>query len=514
MAEPEAIGVRRRRRGSRQAAIFVMATCAAVGPLSASRAGEITDLIPADCLVAYAATPYEWLAGESRPAPGGTDQPPNPVLSITTIVSFLHAAGMIPQEGQVFADVASSLPLLGRFEHALALLDVSCRVVQFDGSGPANSPNQKSLRLDGLQAAAIFRVNDEPGAVEKILDHLVSRYTNSDVAAVSRHEARGQPYFRLTDARIAEWAVWEWGRLDEYYVVAFGRGAFEKIAETWKNPAGSISRDAWFRLAMERTHGDRAWSRLFIAITQLRRALGEVASGRVASVLSALGADDMTCDFWTIGQEGRALTWRRSFRRAGEDVTCVYSDESTAVDGHESIIPSQANRYAVIDVPTKWLVDNLPRAWLESQSPRNVEKWQMIWRNLEKETGVDISRKLIDNFGDQIVIFDYPPHPLRIPFALTIAIEITDRRAVQLATDSLLDAWSRYLDERAERKKTELVRVKVRRDADGVWYLQAGILGPALKVTDHYVVLSWSPQALRDALKVFEPLEEKAAKGP
>ena len=70
-----------------------------------------------------------------------------------------------------------------------------------------------------------------------------------------------------------------------------------------------------------------------------------------------------------------------------------------------------------------------------------------------------------------------------------------------MATDTLLATWSRYLDQRAQRKGTTLMRVKVKHDDDGVWYLQAGILGPALKVTDRYAVISWSPQALRDALK-------------
>jgi hypothetical protein len=98
------------------------------------------------------------------------------------------------------------------------------------------------------------------------------------------------------------------------------------------------------------------------------------------------------------------------------------------------------------------------------------------------------------------VLFDYPPHPLEIPFALTVAIEIDDPKAVRTAIDALLESWGRYLDERAERNKTTLVRLKVKRAEDGVWFLQAGILGPALKVTERYVVLSWSPEALRAAL--------------
>ncbi len=74
-----------------------------------------------------------------------------------------------------------------------------------------------------------------------------------------------------------------------------------------------------------------------------------------------------------------------------------------------------------------------------------------------------------------------------------------------MATDTLLAAWSKYLDQRAEQSGHQLLRVKVRHDADGLWYLQAGILGPAMKVTEGYIVFSWSPQALRDALAFIEP---------
>jgi hypothetical protein len=125
---------------------------------------------------------------------------------------------------------------------------------------------------------------------------------------------------------------------------------------------------------------------------------------------------------------------------------------------------------------------------------------------------MDIDGKLISHLGEYVVIYDYPPHPLRIPFAWTIAFEIDDRESVQLALNAILSAWSRYLDERAKRDESGLVRVKVRHDRDGVWYLQAGILGPALKVVDGYVVVSWSPQALRDALKYIEVPTESSDK--
>ena len=41
---------------------------------------------------------------------------------------------------------------------------------------------------------------------------------------------------------------------------------------------------------------------------------------------------------------------------------------------------------------------------------------------------------------------------------------------------------------------------QLKHDPDGVWYLQAGIYGPALAVTEQWIVISYSPVAVRQNL--------------
>ena len=48
------------------------------------------------------------------------------------------------------------------------------------------------------------------------------------------------------------------------------------------------------------------------------------------------------------------------------------------------------------------------------------------------------------------------------------------------------------------------MRIRLRQEPDGVWYIKAGLLGPAMCVTDRYVVFSWSPRALREVRGFFE----------
>lgn len=473
---------------------------AATQPSRSSEPVPLTALIPADSLIVYAARPYDATAGPSASGPAAATQSSGLPVSITSVLGFLNASGMIPDEGQVYVDIASSLPLLGRFEHALVLLDVSSKIVRTQRDDADGPREHLSLKLDQLQTAVVFRTNGEQQIVLDHLNRIVSRYTNASVAELSPQQAGRHPYQRLADERLPGWAIWEWGRLDDFFVVTFGAGAFDRVAQVYDGQRPRLADDTWFKQASTIVDGADAQAQWFIALSTLEHRLRGAARGRHSRVVRELEADNMTHDLWAIGRDGRALKWFRYYRRNGEDTLRRYSDPTRYPAHLRRVIPRDAQRYGIINVPTRWLVDNLPRAWIAARSEESVETYQRIWQRFEEESGVDISASLIDHLGDNVVVFDYPPHPLRIPFALTVAIEIDDRRAVQLAVDTLLSAWSRYLNEKAKRSESALVRLKVRQAPDGIWFLQAGILGPALKVTDRYVVVSWSPQALRDAL--------------
>lgn len=490
------------RRLSLRALPFVLALLMAPMPASGD---AITDLVPANAMVMYAARPYSFLnASTPTTTTSGPDEATQ--VPISSIIAFLNAAGLIPGEGQVYADIATALPLLGRFEHAVVLLDISTQVIERKVEEENASPAPNAiLRLNQLQAAVIFHTGSEDQAVLEQLNRVIGRYTNRQVAKLTSHEVSGFKYQRLADDRVKDWAIWEWGKIGDYYIVAFGDGAIERIIDVHTGKSGSMSTDPWYVKAAEKTKAKTSLAHWFVGFSRLKDRLGDAAEGRVAKVAAALEASDMTHDLWAVAHEGRALAVRRCYRRSGEDIVRSYSEPSGYASHYLNIVPPKARRLAILNVPTRWLVDNLPRAWVASQSESNVRKWRTAWERLNEEKGIDISANLIDHLGDTVVVFDYPEHPLKIPFALTVAIEINDPRAVRIATDALLDAWGQYLDDRAERNKTVLVRAKVRHEEDGVWYLQLGILGPAMKVTDRFLVVSWSPQALRDALKFIEP---------
>ncbi len=386
------------------------------------------------------------------------------------------------------------------------LLDVSSRVVERNAESDQIEDLVKglSLRLNRLQTAVVFRANKDRGIIVEQLNRIVGRYTNKSLATLSTHTIAGCTFQRLTDQRLPVWASWEWGSIGQYFVIGFGEGSFASIAEVYAGERPSLTADSWFSQSLTTTQGKDALAFWYIALERLSASVGAAAARRMTGVTSALQADNLTHDLWAIGQDGRALRCYRCYRRNGRNVTRRYSDPGHFPAEHSRIIPDEAKHIAVINVPTRWLVDSLPRGWLAAQSESNRSKWVRAWKKVEQEAGIDIGGSLFSHLGEYIVAFDYPPHPLHIPFALTLAIEIDDPNAVRMAIDALLTAWGQYLDERAEIAGTTLVRIKVRHAGDGVWFLQAGILGPALKVTDRYIVLSWSPTALREAVRLIE----------
>lgn len=461
----------------------------------------IADAIPQEATIAYFARPYNAVnAGDEA-----TDaRAANPATTIATILAFLNAGGLIPDEGQIFADIATALPLLGAHEHALVLLDASSRVVRRDSAVPG-APEEKSLRLKHLEAFILLRTD---GANQVVLEHvnrIVGRYTNRDDAKLEKLDANGVRYQRLIDSRMPDWAVWEWGEVGEFYALCFGKGSFSKVASAYRGDSKSLSKDGWYARKSAELVTDKTLAHWFIGFDRLKKRLGEISEVRLERVLAELEATDITRDMWVVGLHGRALSWTRCYEKGGDNVVRRYSEPAAYSNEQLELVPNAARHYAILNIPSRWLIENVPQAWVAAGSQQRIDEWKRIWNGLESKTGMDLSANLTDHLGDQIIMFDYPVHPLEIPFAMTIAIEIKDERQVRAALDAVIAAWSQYLKEMGARNSSnKLARVNVIHAEDGVWYLQAGILGPAIKVTGKYIVISWSPEALRQALKAMK----------
>ncbi|MCK6485409.1 MAG: hypothetical protein L6R00_14880 [Phycisphaerae bacterium] len=473
-------------------------------PVASAPADELLDLarfIPADSVAVYFGRP---LKGDVR-ATSSAAVASGP--SVSRFIGALGASGLLGGEGQLYADVVGALPLLGEFPHAVTLIDVE--VGRGDADDLTNEPSDpddraaERVQLQRLAAAVILRTAGRNEEVLAQLNRLAARYTNQQDARISQRRLDGDSYNHLADRRLPEWCALTWGRVDDGYVIAFGEGAFESVLAARRGRVRRLGDDEWFVRAHERTAGRRALAEWHIHFARLRERLEAVTQRRLYAVLDALDARTFERDLWTLSLEGRAMACRRVFRAEGIDRMRAYSEPAAFPAEHRRRIPPEARRFAIIEGPTRWLLKNVPSAWIAGRHYRHVREIEAWWRRLQAECGIDVERQLLSHLGAQVIVCDYPPHPLGIPFALTIAVAIDQPDEVRGALDAILTVWSRRLETENQKAIVEALKLRAVRDADGVWYLQAGILGPALCVTRHYLVISWSPQALREALPFF-----------
>jgi len=458
--------------------------------------------LPADSLFTYfmvpTGGPAARSAGQADVAASAPSDSGAPASAPTQVAWFalLEATGLIPGAGGVLADAAATIPLLATFPHAGALLDVRAR----SGPGTADS-SQPSVRLERLQFTWLFLTDGRNEPVLAHLNRLLPHYANRDEATIEERRAGDARYFRLVDRRLPEWAVLEWGWLEDCYAVCIGEGAFERLhgAGAGENPALGV--EDWFRDAAAQTRVQDVAFAWLIDLAALGERIEPIAGPRWRSVLEILNMSEVRRDWWSIGTRGRAVTCARMFREANRDVRRIYSEPVEEGSPIAAAIPPAARHYAVLRGATPFLMRHAPAAWVRAKYFRQLEKVERFWTDLLAEQQLDIDRDLLDRLGDDLIVFDDPPHPLGLPVAVTLVAPLRDAAGVRETIDTLLEALSRRMVESSATEPdsawTTLTRTRLRRAADGVWYLQMGVVGPALCVSERYLVVSWSPQAVR-----------------
>lgn len=458
--------------------------------------------VPADAILVIHGTPPPIgtaSAGSQPTTANSTD-------ALATLAGMLNVAGLISGQGQLFADLAGWLPLFARNEFAVALLDATASATP--SSGPDTQP---SLRLDQLQLGIILRTGGQNQDVAAALNRLIGKYTNNELARLNPVRIGRFAGQSLRDSRLPGWAVWEWAEMENLFVIALGAGSLERMARAFESPQRSLLNDDWYERAHAACGGAAAWFEVYLNHRQAETRLPEELLQRVRAVRAALDSDGVERDLWAIRTSGRIWSIDR-FERTGErDGVRRFGRDESGMAAYRRLIPPDAKHFAVLNAPLRTLVETIPRAVLAAQSQRGAEAMRRWWKRTEADLGVDIDGEIVDRLGGEVILFDYPPHPLGIPLALTVAVPIRDSAQVRKALGAAFDAWERRLSRHGT---TPLFRASVQKTDDGMWFIQAGIVGPATAVTDHFIVISWSPQALREVLPFFTGPTSAAAPPP
>ena len=155
-----------------------------------------------------------------------------------------------------------------------------------------------------------------------------------------------------------------------------------------------------------------------------------------------------------------------------------------------TIIPDDASGFAVLDLDPSALVARVRDAYLAAKSPPAQESVRAFWHDLEVQSGLSIEADILSLLRGPVVIHDSPRHALRLPLAWTVLLRVReDPAALRVGIDRLLSVGQNALGDGGA--------FRLIRDEDDVWYLDFGLAGPAVLVTDRWLILSFSPSAVR-----------------
>lgn len=463
----------------------VISTAAAVPP-------DLVHAVPTEAWAVVIVT-----GGPSAGPASEATGPGSPLETAAFLLDHARRMGFAAQadtKTRLLIDAAASWPVIWRHPCALCVLEAD--VKPFGEGG---------YRLTELQAGLIVQTAGRNADIEARIQHLLHVHVDSQSGRIETIRDGAVTSYRLIDRRLPAWAQMRWGAVEGFYVLALGPGAFEQIAAAIRGGDQSAGGpraggdDAWLHLAHTRCRGDAAVVEWAVRFDRIREHLKPVMAGRPDEVIEALGLGDVQRGLWAVGSVGRAVEAHAVLRRDDMDQStpiCVVPKDPWI----QAAVPPQATHYAAIDYSPRELVLRARDAYLASRSPSTRANLRNLWAKVEAETGVRADRDLLQQLGQWIVIHDDPPSPLSLPLARTVLVEISgSSAAVRAGLDRLLERYRQHLVSASGRPGGEpgWFDWQLKRDPDGVWYLQAGIYGPALAVTEQWIVISYSPVAVR-----------------
>lgn len=458
----------------------------------------------------HAACVVSWLLVMQHPAPGITptliDAVPPDVAAVmfhagptqaegeggkpgtltlaASLIDRAYELGLIPSVDpclRMWADSLAATATVLAYPHAVVLFDVDARTLESGGH-----------RLSSLHAALVIHAEQDIASIERRIQHLLTTYTNSSETTLSNDTQGDAAVYTLRDSRLPPWAIIQWGRVEKQYVVAIGEGSFARVTRTILGHAASLASDAWFREAYGRAKGAQATVAVFARFDHLQDNVDPSLSRTIARVRQPLRLAHLDKGLWTFRFHDRALEALAFVRHGETDELIPIAGKRKGGGELDAVIPESAGHYAVIDRHPHRVVRGFCDAFMAARSSDSQRDLRAYWHGVEEKSGVSFDRDLLSHLKSPVVVYDYPQHPLRLPFMWTILVGI-DGSADQLR--SHLDKLLSWID--GARMPSGPLRL--RRADDGVWSLQFGLTGPSLAVTDKWLVISFSPATVRQA---------------
>ncbi|MCH7527261.1 MAG: hypothetical protein IID39_07480 [Planctomycetes bacterium] len=424
------------------------------------------------------------------------------VMLAAALVDHARRMGLLSGldiEASLWLDAFAATPVLFDQPLTIVLTRIEARRDDFGGHRLAYMRLGLDLQTDGANAR-----------IAATIQRLLNTYTNTKVSRIDAVTSGDVRFHRLIDKRLPEWAVIEWGKIDGHYLITIGRGAFEELAGALRDDGPSLATDEWFQTACGAVTADEDTTRVawYVDFKALRSMLVPVMDDVPKRVLEGLNLSEVDRGLWFVGKRDRAVVCT-SFQRIAESNRVIHIASPAAQDEQgEGIVPSDATTYSLIRWEPREFVSRICDAYLACRSSKAQKSSRAFWQDLQDKLDLSLERDLIHQLGRRIIIHNDPPHPLGIGLLCTVQIEIDGSpRLIREALDKVMHHWRDQTNESVDLFGPERANPStatagprpwiLRRATDRIWYVQFGLYGPAITVTDRWIIISSSPQAVR-----------------
>ena len=492
----------------RRAGQVFLAAATLLSPAAATPATpdlELRRAIPTDAIALF----VNQFAAREESSPPTLESPATALLRGASAMGLLAT---LDESTRAWLDAWEALALLSRYPHAVALFDLR-----------AEPNGQGGSRLAELSGALIVDAKRDDQAIPRYIQQLLDRHTNKEDGTLTSREVGGFVVHELADRRLPEWAVISWSATDHVQIVGIGPQAVERVLKRFKevHPHNPTSDGA--------THGrpdtppiveiedaspgfqipPKFWTAdafLVMDIDALVERLGRGLAAKSTRTRDALELRNVRTFGITLQRTGKDVEIREWRRFGGhEQGGPAHSTErdwfgsdwvSPRLSDDRALraLPESASFSAFIEIDPLRAIALAARTYRAARSPRAVLRAEQFWNTVQSESKVDIRKDIAARLGHRWIIHDHPRHALGLPLAWTIMIPVEgDIAALRESVDRLFGYTERQLD------TSPVPPWRIHRESAGpapIWYLNFGLNGPALAITDRWVIVSFSPYAV------------------
>lgn len=492
--------------------VLVAATCfVSIAPIHAAPNHELRELIPSEAIAVI----VNQFAASDQPVSG------DPATALLRGASAMGLLAALDESTRAWLDAWEALALLNRYSHAVGLFDLS-----------AEPNGQGGSRLAGLSGFLIIDARQDDTTIPGHIQQLLDRHSNKEDGTLASRKVDGIVVHELTDRRLPPWAVISWSALGRFQLIGIGPQAvdrvlarFKETEERFPKPVGAARGSAVVPpdLGVDGTSRGlwippEFWAAdtfLVLDVDALIERMGRSLATKSARTRGALELGDVSVIGLTLRRTGRDVEireWRRYVRRERENPVRSTSRDWFASDwvsprhGDDRalrVLPQAASFTAFVEVDPLRMIALAGNTYRAARSPKAVWRAENFWNSVQLESGVDIRKDIAARLGHRWIVHDSPRHALGLPLAWTILIPVEgDVSALRTSVDRLLI----YAASRLE--TSPVPPWHIRRDASGlapIWYLYFGLNGPALAITDRWVIVSFSPHAVARNVSLQDP---------